>query len=199
MITDRIASAIEVNDTNGLRIDCLHSIIASLRQSGILLHVLLSTPHRPEESMRSLIAHLHPIHVNLMVLQELKCLTGMLCQRLTHLLIAHLFPGLGYILLARISPPVAVMEVDHDGHTLFLGTKCQLQHILLAAETSLGIHPDTESGSIQTIFTHQNGVLTRFALCIVKLHTMSLQGGSAADIGSQPECVIGRHRPYRYQ
>ena len=196
MITDRIASAVEVNDTDGFWEDFLDGIITSLCQPCILLHILLCASYRPEESMSGLIAHLYPFHVNVVILQKLERLTGMLCQSLTHLLILHLLPSLGDSLFARISPPVAVMEINHDGHTLFFGTKGQLQHILLTAEASHGVDPNTESGCIQPILTHQHCILSWFTLCIEELYAMSLQSRGTTDISSQPECITGRHRPY---
>ena len=76
------------------------------------------------------------------------------------------------------------MEIDHDGHSLRFGTKGQFQDILLTRKTVFRINPYTESGCIQAVFTHQNGILTSLTLCIIELYAMCLKLGSTANISS---------------
>ena len=83
--------------------------------------------------MGGLVAHLHPFYLYAVVFQQLERLASVLSQGLLHLLIVHVLPCGGDVLLAGVGPPVAVVEVNHDGHVLQLGTQGHLQHVLFAA------------------------------------------------------------------
>ena len=71
-----VASAIQVHDDGSIRIDAFHGFVACLGETGILLHIVLGTPHRPEKAMGGLIAHLHPFHVDVMVFEKLQDIRG---------------------------------------------------------------------------------------------------------------------------
>ena len=65
-------------DADGLRIHLLYGVVASLRESCIMLHLLFGTRHRPKEAVRRLIAHLHPFHIDTIILQQLEGFSRML-------------------------------------------------------------------------------------------------------------------------
>ena len=114
----------------------------------------------------------------------------MLGQCLLHLLVVHVFPCCGNVLLAGVGPPVAVVEVNHDGHVLQFGAQGHLQHVLFAAQTVCGIHPNAVSGGIQAVGFHQLGVLAGLSLDVVERHVVLFQGGGSTDVGTQPERVV---------
>ena len=64
-----VAAAVKMDYHGGIRIDALYCLIASLGESGILLHVVFSFAHRPQHSVSRLIAYLHPSYVDMIVLE----------------------------------------------------------------------------------------------------------------------------------
>ena len=127
----------------------LHCIISCPYEPSILLRVLFHVPHSlyyrgvtvlilflpsrhgvhlhgPQQPVGCLVAHLHPFRRYVVFLQEREHLHGMCGKRLPHLPIVHHFPRRGYVLLGGVSPPVAVMEVNHHVHPESLCTLCFL-------------------------------------------------------------------------
>ena len=162
-----ITAAVEMNDAHRIGIDALHRLIASLRQSRILLHILLGTAHRPQEAMGGLVAHLHPPHINAVVFQQLQRLTGMLGQRIFHLVVFEILPGGRNMLFARVSPPVAIVEVDHHIHIVVAGTLRHIEHVVHVAEAATRIHPHAQPHRIQPQLLHQGRVLANLPLLVV--------------------------------
>ena len=131
VVTVRVEGSIEMNDDFCLWKYLFYCPIACIRQSGILLHIILRTTHRPEETVGGLVAYLNPTHIDTSVLDGLQNLTSMSSQRLTHLLIVHFLPRSRDVLLTRIGPPIAIVEVNHHDHSLLFSSFCHLDNIVL--------------------------------------------------------------------
>ena len=165
----------------------LDSSIASIRQTCILIHMLLRTSHGPKESVGSLVAHLYPAHIYPSLFNSSQHVAGMVCQRMFHLQVFHLLPCSRDILLSWISPPVAIVEIYHDSHSPLLGSKRHLHHIILVTQSGLGIDPNTQTNGIESQFVHQFRALTRLPFGIAQLYPASLKIRSATNVCPQPE------------
>ena len=139
---------------DGIRKHGLHSVISCSDEGSILLRISLQVSHslgdnglsfcilllptglwvhfyRPQQSVGGLIAHLHPLRSDAIILEKGKNLDGMVSQCLLHLLEGEFLPCRRDILLGRVCPPVAVVEIYHHVHSERLGTLCLLQHVFL--------------------------------------------------------------------
>ena len=144
--------------------------------------------------MRGLVAYLYPAHLYPSLpdgQQHLACMVG---EGLPQLAIRHLLPCGWYVLLPGIGPPVAVVEINHQGHAPVLGSPGHTHHIFFIAETSMlhWVYPYTQPNGIESQFTHQGCILARLALSIIQLDATGLQLGSTADVCPQPE-GLSRH------
>ena len=74
----------------------------------------------------------------------------MICKCLPHLYIIHIFPSSRNILLTRISPPVAIMEIYHQRHPPVFSTFGHLDDIFLITEPILRIYPYAQTDSIKS-------------------------------------------------
>ena len=116
IVAMRVAGAIQMHNHRGLRIHLFHGCIACIGEPGILVHVLLRTPHRPKKAIGGFIAHLHPFHINAVGFKQLESFACVSGKGLLHLLIVVVFPSLRNVLFPRVSPPVAVVEINHNRH-----------------------------------------------------------------------------------
>ena len=53
------------------------------------------------------------------------------------------------MLLAWVSPPVAVVEVYHYSHAVVLCALCHRQNVVLAAESATRVHPYTQTDGVE--------------------------------------------------
>lgn len=63
-------------------------------------------------------------------------------------------PGGGNCLVRGVGPPVAVVEVDHDGHAVVFGTFGHGEDVVGVTEALCGVDPYTKTYGVQAEFVH---------------------------------------------
>ena len=179
----------------------LHCRIACLEESRILLGFLcplsaIVAPasvtdfaHRPQHACRGLVAHLHPSRRDAVVLQQLQHVAGVIGHILQHLLVFMPRPRGRHILLARVCPPVRVMEVHHHLHPQCLGTQCLHEQVVLVAPATvlLWVHPHTQSDGVEPHLLHQRRGLALLACIVIHFQAALLHLRAPADVGTEKE------------
>ena len=189
-----VVGTIQMNDDLCIGKYLFHSGIACIGKACILVHIILCTTYRPQETVGGLVAYLHPTHLYPSLFYGLQDIAGMVGQGLTHLLVAHVFPRRRNVLLTGISPPVTIVEVYHQRHAPVLGTSSHADDIALVAESVLRINPDTQTDGIETQFAHQGGTLTGVARAVAQLNMTCLEVGRATDVSTQPKGLLRADR-----
>ena len=127
-IKQQVVNALRANLVSAVKVEVASDLLAAARAGSF---IILRTTHRPEETVGGLVAYLNPTHIDTSVLDGLQNLTSMSSQRLTHLLIVHFLPRSRDVLLTRIGPPIAIVEVNHHDHSLLFSSFCHLDNIVL--------------------------------------------------------------------
>ena len=86
------------------------------------------------------------------------------------------------VLLARIRPIVAVVEVDHQPHSECLGTLRLYYDILLSAPAVFRIHPYPQADRVEADLLHQGGTFHFRAGGIVELHPVIFHLSHPTDV-----------------
>ena len=145
--------------------------------------------------MSGFVAHLHPSHVDVVLPEQLQRFAGVGSQGVFHFVVGEILPSGGNRLFGRVGPPVAVVEINHDGHAIIAGAEGHGDHIVLIAETSTRIHPHAQANGIEAQLVHEGGVFAQLALSIVEALATRFQLSGAADVGTQPKrSVLARGR-----
>ena len=108
----------------------------------------------------------------------------MVRQRFLQFVYSQSFPGSRLMLLTGISPPVAIMKIDHYIHIQFLSPLGLHNQIFRVAPVVmlLRIDPYTQADGIKPIFLHQSRTFTYFSSLILKNMSLTFHFGHPADI-----------------
>ena len=116
----------------------------------------------------------------------------MTAEVLFHLFIVVALPGGRDRLLARVGPPVTVVEVNHHIHAERLSPQGHRQQLVLVARSiTCGLHPDTQAdGRHLVVILEQLQTLALMAVSVVKDHAALLLTGQAAHVGTLHETCL---------
>ena len=88
------------------------------------------------------------------------------------------------VLLARIRPIVAVVEIDHQPHAQCLSTLCLYYHVFLSAPSFFRVNPYPQADRVEADLLHQGGTFRFRAGGIVELHPVIFHLSHPADVRS---------------
>ena len=110
----------------------------------------------------------------------------MIGQVLLHFFERMSLPRSRDVLLGRIGPPVAVMEVNHHLHAEGFGTLGLDQHIFLVAPIVMlrRVYPYTKTDGIHTVFLHQGCTFTLLPFIIIESMSFRLHFSGPTDVGT---------------
>ena len=185
-----VEAVVEVDDGLCLREHGLDRLAASLDESCVLLGMLLSTPHGPEEAIGCLVTHLYPFGADAACAQVGQHFGGVASHVVEHFLVPVFSPSLGDVLFAGVGPVVAVVKVYHDVHAQATGPKRLFEDVLLRTEAVAGIYPYTETDGVEAEVFHQSRTLHRVALSGGEAETAFLEFGRPADVGAEGEVLL---------
>ena len=148
-----------------------------------------------EHAGRDLVTHLYPFGCNADILQVTHHRVGVSVEGLFKFIERHLFPCLRLVLFARVSPAVAVVEVDHHTHAPFLGTPGHvdgLRGAAVAAVRVVGrIHPGAQADGVDAVVLQDLETILLFSFVVAEGVTTRLHLRQPTDIGSFCEGGIG--------
>ena len=101
------------------------------------------------------------------------------CSKLGEVVI---LPSCRRVLLARIRPIVAVVEVDHQPHSECLGTLRLYYHVFLSAPSFFRVNPYPQSDRVEADLLHQGGTFRFRAGGIVELHPVIFHLSHPTDV-----------------
>ena len=141
---------VDVDHHVGLGEDFLRSGIAGVVQFGIVAEAQIGIvlPGRPEHAARGLVADLDPGRRDAGLLQGVQHVAGMIGHGVAQLRQREILPCGRLVLLARIGPGIAVVEVNHDLHAQILGANGLGHHVFLPAPSAFRIDPHAKPDGI---------------------------------------------------
>ena len=145
-----------VDDDLSFRIYALYCIIAFIGQDGEIGRIAADLSYRMQHAAVGLVADLHPLHIDSIVLEQLQSLFCVSLKSCCKLIYREICPCGRSLLVRRICPGVAVVEVDHDPHAEFLCALGLYKHVLLGAPASFWINPYTQAYRIESQLLHQS-------------------------------------------
>ena len=161
-----------MHDALSLRVHSLRSVVASVVESGVVAEVVVRRQaQRPQHTRRCLVANLNPFDVDAVLLEEAKHVCSVVSHGSLHLLevVLEVGPCSRNVLLARVSPRVRVVEVDHDTLTEILRAPRLCEHVLLIAPAVLRIYPHAESDRVHAEVAQQRHAVLLGTACIIEL------------------------------
>ena len=184
-----------MNDDLCLWINRLNSIITgvdiSSKNGCILRHLTgYSLIAVEEHSVAGFIAYLHPLYVGYTsILQGCQYILGMISHSLFHLFGSIALPCSRNFLVARVSPGIRIVEVNHQTEAELLSSTSLGDDIILATPASFRIYPDTQTDRIGSLFAKELHAFCSLAILIIEFHTILLHLCEPGNIGALGEAT----------
>ena len=182
-----------MHDDFCLRINFLYSIITGVDISskiGCILRYLTgySLIAIPEHSVAGFITHLHPLYVGYTsILQGCQHILCMISHSLFHLFGSIALPCSRNFLVARVSPGIRIVEVNHQTEAELLSSPSLGDDIILATPATFRIYPDTQTDGIGSLFAEEFHAFCSLAILIIEFHTILLHLCEPTYIGALGE------------
>ena len=146
-------------------------------------HIVVVLSVRPEHAAGGLVADLDPGRRDTGITQGGQHIGRMIRDGLHKRLERQVFPGSRFVLLARIGPGIAVVEINHHLHAKGLGPAGLRHHIFLTAPAVLGIDPDPQPDGVHAKRLEQGHAFHLLTLGRIELAAFLLHLCQPAHIG----------------
>ena len=181
---------IQMDDDLGFGEYFLHGVVAGRGHYGVVGHAGAGLARDagivliPEHSVGSLIAHLHPFRGDALIFKGCEHFACVALDGPAELFEAVVSPSLRFVLLGRIGPPVAVVEVYHDSHAQVAGNLSFGYYILHSAPALGRVYPYPVADGVESELLHQGGALALLTGGVVELDAVIGHFGGPAYVGA---------------
>ena len=155
--------------------DCLEAARHKLRERLVAIRAW-QLADWPEHTALDFVADLDHFRLCTSLLEILDDFLRIVIDIFDQLLLVMLFPGFRRYLLARICPPVTVMEINQYLEAKLMGTLSQLDRtrlgrIAAATRAILRIVPDTDTDPVDAMILHDLELIHLFSINIIEFRT----------------------------